>query len=177
MIRRNVEIHLLLVRGYEFGYIKVLDRLMIAGPHLQHFAVLIFVFIPLPDFDDLFRVRAGGSFNDTQEPIGLLIIRPNIPAAMFKELRVERGLPFGLPEVVPGFVVFDLFGRFEEGIFSIHLAELHQSFGPFNTYFMKEVGLVQEDMRERKRDSHLSGLLEKVGRVGNPVAGVNDLRA
>ena len=73
--------------------------------------------VPFPDFDDLFRVQTGRPFNHTKEPIGLLDVRAYAPPRVFEKPGVKGGLPLGLPQVVPGFIVFDLFRRLEGRVF------------------------------------------------------------
>ena len=90
VIGRNVERLLLLVGRDKFEDVKVLDRLVVAGPHFHDLPVHILVAVPLPDLDDLFRVRALGPFDDAQKPIGLLGVGADVPGAVFEEPGVER---------------------------------------------------------------------------------------
>ena len=104
---------------------KILYCLVIAGSHLQYFSIQKFIAIPFPDFDDLLRVRTFGPFDHTQKPVSLLDPGTDVFYRVFEKHAVIGSCPLGLPQVVPGFIEFDLFGCFESRVFASYLKYLY----------------------------------------------------
>lgn len=94
---------------------------------------------------------------------------------MFEKPGVKGGLPLGLPQVVPGFIVFDLFRRLEGRVFRPVMGELNQAPCPLHPYFVEGIGVINKDMGKGQGDPHLPGLFEQVGGVRDKVSGINHL--